>query len=68
MIGDDSLVPPTWMKPPQPDTVRQWRDAYLAKFDAAKVGPTEEFRTKRRMVVENTFRWLESLAQSAGGA
>ena len=51
-------------KPPQPDTVRQWHDTYLKKFDAAKVGPNAEFRGKRRMVIENTFRWLESLAES----
>ena len=52
-------------KPPKPDTVCEWRDAYLEKFDKAKVGPNADFRAKRRMVIENTFRWLESLAVSS---
>jgi hypothetical protein len=51
-------------KPPRPAKVRQWRDKYLAMFDAAKVGPSEAFRAGRRMVIANTFRWLESLAES----
>ena len=49
--------------PPKPAKVRQWRDRYLDIFDAAD-SLTEEFRTNRRMVIENTFRWLESLAES----
>jgi len=51
-------------KPPKPAKVRQWRDKYLAMFDAAKVGASAEFRAARRMVIANTFRWLESLAES----
>jgi hypothetical protein len=51
-------------RPPKPAKVRQWRVKYLEKFDAAEVGPSEEFRANRRMVIENTFRWLESLAES----
>ena len=50
--------------PPKPARIRQWRDKYLALFDAAKIGPSNDFRSKRRMVVENTFRWLEGLAES----
>jgi hypothetical protein len=49
--------------PPKPAKIRQWRDAYLERFDAAEsIGPSEEFRTDRRRVVENTFRWLNGLA------
>ena len=52
-------------QPPKPAKVHQWRDRYLELFDAAEIGPSAEFRSKRRMVIENTFRWLESLAESA---
>src|SRR5947209_6221618 len=54
-------------QPPKVAKVRQWRDKYLALFDAAEIGPSEEFRTKRRMVIANTFRWLEGLAESEWG-
>ena len=50
--------------PPKPSKVRQWGEQYLQRFDAAKIGPSEEFRTNRRMVIANTFRWLEGLAES----
>jgi hypothetical protein len=50
--------------PPNVAKVRRWRDKYLELFDAAKIGPSDEFRAKRRMVIENTFRWLEGLAES----
>jgi hypothetical protein len=49
---------------PKPAKVRQWRDKYLELFDAAKIGPSADFRAKRRMVIENTFRWLEGLGES----
>jgi hypothetical protein len=49
---------------PKPAKVQQWRDKYLALFDAAKIGPSDDFRARRRMVIENTFRWLEGLAES----
>ncbi len=49
---------------PKPGKVRQWRDKYLALFDAAKIGSSDDFRARRRMVIENTFRWLEGLAES----
>jgi hypothetical protein len=51
-------------KPPKPTKVRRWRDRYLDLFDAAKIGPSDKFRADRRMVIENTFRWLEGLAES----
>ena len=51
--------------PPKPATVKHWRERYLALFDAAEIGSSDEFRARRRMVIENTFRWLESLAESA---
>ena len=49
---------------PKPAKIKQWRDRYLELFDAAKIGPSAAFRTKRRMVIENTFRWLQGLAES----
>ena len=52
--------------PPRPATTKQWHEKYLAVFDAgvAKMKVTAEFRTGRRRVIENTFRWLESLSKS----
>jgi hypothetical protein len=52
--------------PPKPAAVRQWHEKYLAVYDkeiqTLKVTP--EFKTARRKVIEKTFRWLESLAES----
>jgi hypothetical protein len=52
--------------PPKPASVRAWREKYLAAFDKGadqlKVKP--EFKVARRKVIEKTFRWLESLAQT----
>jgi len=52
--------------PPKPATVRQWHNRYLQVYDrgsdALEVEP--EFKVKRRRVIENTFRWLESLSES----
>ena len=51
--------------PPRPATVRQWHEKYLAVFDRdIGLAPSKEFATARRKVVENTFRWLEGLAES----
>jgi hypothetical protein len=52
--------------PPRPATVKQWREKYLAAFDTgiARLKPTAAFKTDRRKVIENTFRWLESLSES----
>jgi hypothetical protein len=53
--------------PPRPDNVHAWRDRYLAVFDARiarkkKLGA--EYKTERRRVIENTFRWLGGLAET----
>jgi hypothetical protein len=51
--------------PPKPETVRQWSEKYLRAFDRAAVDePTPGFRSSRRKVIEQTFRWLEGLAES----
>jgi hypothetical protein len=51
--------------PPKPETVRQWSDKYIRAFDRADSDePTPGFRSSRRKVIEQTFRWLEGLAQS----
>jgi hypothetical protein len=53
-------------EPPRPATVRQWHAKYLAAFDSGfdDMGATPEFKTARRKVIDNTFRWLEGLADS----
>jgi hypothetical protein len=53
-------------EPPRPATVRQWHSKYLAAFDAGfdRLGPSAKLKTARRRVIENTFRWLESLSES----
>jgi hypothetical protein len=52
--------------PPKPATVKAWHTKYLAVYDREidKLKPRPEFKVARRKVIENTFRWLESLAQS----
>ena len=59
-------------QPPQPDHVRSWGERYLAIFDDQidsfrKL--SQEFKVDRRRAIENTFRWLETLAEThwAGG-
>jgi hypothetical protein len=53
-------------EPPRPATVKQWHTKYLAAFDAGfdKLKPKPEFKAARRKVIDNTFRWLEGLAES----
>jgi hypothetical protein len=50
--------------PPKAETVRDWHQKYLAGFDATagrlKLKP--DFKAARRKVIDNTFRWLEGLA------
>ena len=50
--------------PPRAETVRDWHQKYLAAFDATagrlKLKP--DFKAARRKVIDNTFRWLEGLA------
>lgn len=50
--------------PPKPSLVRQWQEKYLAVYDAssARYNPDPRFRVERRKFIENTFRWLMSLA------
>jgi hypothetical protein len=52
--------------PPKPETVRQWSEKYLRAFDRADDPhePKPGFRSARRKVIEQTFRWLEGLATS----
>lgn len=52
--------------PPKPAVVRQWRQKYLDSYDRSidKVTSDGKFKTARRKVIENTFRWLESLSES----
>src|SRR5947208_3187264 len=54
--------------PPRPATVRQWRERYLALYDSSvdrlKPRPAPAFKGNRRKVIEQTFRWLEGLAES----
>ena len=50
--------------PPRLATVRGWHEKYLAAFDAGKIKASASFKTARRKVIENTFRWLEGLAES----
>jgi hypothetical protein len=52
--------------PPRPGTVKQWHEKYLAAFDRGidRMRPSPGFKADRRRVIENTFRWLESLSDS----
>jgi hypothetical protein len=53
-------------EPPRPDTVRHWSATYLDLYDRTihKLRPKPGFKAARRKVIEHTFRWLESLADS----
>ena len=52
--------------PPKPVKVRQWSAKYLAVYDAVidSFNPKPEYKTCRRKVIDKTFRWLQSLAES----
>ncbi len=52
--------------PPKPAKVRQWGAKYLAVYDATIDGLDYEpaYKAGRRKVIDTTFRWLESLAES----
>ncbi len=52
--------------PPRQATVKQWHARYLQAFDKAfdRMEETDEFKAARRKVIENTFRWMESLSES----
>jgi hypothetical protein len=53
-------------EPPRPALVRQWREKYLGVYDRGidELKPSSEFKAGRRKAIEQTFRWLESLAES----
>jgi hypothetical protein len=53
-------------KPPRPATVRQWGQKYLHMYDRCidDLNPDPHFKTARRKVIEQTFRWLEGLGES----
>jgi hypothetical protein len=57
------------VEPPLPVTVREWHTLYLDVFDAeaGKMKWKPAQRTARRKVIENTFRWLEGLAEGYHG-
>jgi hypothetical protein len=52
--------------PPRPATVRQWHEKYLAAFESGfdRLGHSPTAKPLRRKVIENTFRWLESLSET----
>ena len=51
--------------PPRLSVVKQWHEKYIAAFDAGIAGmnPPPGLVTNRRRVIENTFRYLENLAE-----
>ena len=53
-------------RPPKPATVKQWSQKYLASYDRCidKAASDAHYKTARRKVIEQTFRWLESLSQT----
>ena len=54
-------------EPPRPASVRAWADKYLPVFDAwaaRKKKLSAEYKTERRRVIDNTFRWLAGLAET----
>jgi hypothetical protein len=56
-------------EPPRPATVKQWHTRYVAAFNAGidRMKLTAEFKTARRRVIDNTFRWLLGLAETYHG-
>ena len=51
--------------PPKPAKVHRWAEKYLAVYDATiDLEHDEEYKAGRRKVIDTTFRWLESLAES----
>jgi hypothetical protein len=52
--------------PPRPATVRQWSSKYLQQYDRDidRLRPPADYKTGRRRIIEQTFRWLEALAES----
>ncbi len=54
------------MAPPELATIHDWRDRYLAIYDAQidELDPQGDYKTKRRKTIEKTFQWLVGLAES----
>jgi hypothetical protein len=52
--------------PPKAETARQWHQQYLAAFDATagRLKLKADSKAARRKVIDNTFRWLEGLAEA----
>lgn len=52
--------------PPKPDMVQKWCRKYLKVYDASvdALGFDDEFKVLRRKAIDNTFRWLQGLADS----
>jgi hypothetical protein len=52
--------------PPPVATVRAWHEAYMKAFDRGfdALEAPASFKAPRRKVIDKTFRWLESLAES----
>ena len=52
--------------PPKPALVRQWAKKYLDLYDDTvdRSNPSLEHKHARRKVIENTFHWMQSLADS----
>jgi hypothetical protein len=52
--------------PPRPATVRQWSQKYLDVYDRTidRLHPKPAYKAARRKVIDKTFRWLESLAET----
>jgi hypothetical protein len=55
-------------RPPKAALVQQWHHHYLTMYDHGIDEYTDDdaFKIARRKVIEQTFRWLESLAESYG--
>jgi hypothetical protein len=53
-------------RPPRPSTVQQWGHKYLHVYDSSidALHPDREYKVARRKAIKQTFRWLESLAES----
>lgn len=53
-------------EPPRPSQVRQWHEKYLEVYDRCidQLKTSAEFKVGRRKLIEQTFRWLESLSES----
>jgi hypothetical protein len=53
-------------QPPRPATVRQWSQKYLDVYDRTidRLHPKPGYKAARRKVIDKTFRWLESLAET----